>query len=251
MYSDKYRNLVYFKNSKDVFAGVDIRGGVGYYLKDYEYSGDCHIVCKNKNGVVMEAYRKLANEAVDNFVEDEIAIKIITKCKTNKSFQSIVGPVHAYGIETNTITVGSGIKVYRNYGQIDQCSIDEIPRVLSSIYKYKVIAVYAFGKGILGERVPKPKVIGPMEICPATYLVVGESEDKKYCENIAKYIQTNLFSLLVGLTKATQIAPKQVYKYVPLQDFTLTSDIDWDQHKKYNLTQQEIDYIESTIKPMA
>lgn len=112
----------------------------------------------------------------------------------------------------------------------------------------------------MGERVPVPKVIGPGEICSATYLIVGENKEKYVCDNIAKYMQTNLFSLLVGLAKATQIAPRQVYRYVPLQDFTSSSDIDWTQsiqdidkqlYKKYNLSQEEIDYIERTIKPMS
>lgn len=72
-------------------------------------------------------------------------------------------------------------------------------------------------------------------------------------------MQTALFSLLVGLIKATQIAPRQVYKYVPLQDFTSNSDIDWSKsiaeidqqlYKKYGLSPEEIEYIEKTIKPI-
>lgn len=255
----QYIHMTYFKNSKDIFQGVDIRGGVVYFLKDKQYSGKCHIVEKCRGIILNSSERFIAEDNVNNFIESPIAVSIVTKCKGKKNFDSIVGAVHAYGIETNTITLGSGIKVYRNYGQVDECSIDEIPRKLESLYMYKVIAVYAFGKGVLGERVPIPKVIDPMEICSATYLVVGENKEKYICNNISKYMQTKLFSLLVGLIKATQIAPRQVYRYVPLQDFTSNSDIDWSQpisdidqqlYKKYGLTQEEIDYIEKTIKPM-
>lgn len=259
IHSNKYMEMIYYKDSKEVFKGVDIRGGITYFLKNNSYNGDCHIVQIANGNIVSEQNRKIASEKVDNFIEDAVAVQIVDKVKSNKTFDEIVGAVHAYGIETNTITFGSGIKLYRNYGQIEECSLDEIPRQLSSIYTYKVIAVYAFGKGILGERVPTPKVIGPMEICSATYLIVGENKEKYVCDNIVKYMQTQLFSLLVGLIKATQIAPRQVYRYVPLQDFTSQSDIDWSQsisdidkqlYKKYNLTQEEIDYIEKTIKPM-
>lgn len=259
IHSRKYVCMTYFKNSKDVFIGVDIRGGVTYFLKDNLYNGKCTIIQKDKENIISESTRYIADDNIDNFIEDKIAIQIIDKCKCKNTFDSIVGAVHAYGIETNTITVGTGIKLYRNYGQIDECSLNEIPKKLNSIWAYKVIAVYAFGKGILGERVPVPKVIGPNEICTATYLIVGESNNKTFCDNIVKYMQTKLFSLLVGLIKATQIAPRQVYRYVPMQDFTNQSDIDWSKpisdidqqlYKKYNLTQEEIDYTEKIIKPI-
>lgn len=259
IHSKKYKELYYYKDSKEVFDDVDIRGGVVYFLKDSNYCGKCHIVQLSEGKCISDKIRVIADDNTDNFIEDDIAVNIIGKVKRSNTFDSIVGAVHAYGIETNTLTFGTGIKLYRNYGQIDECSIDEIPRQLDSIYTYKVIAVYAFGKGILGERVPIPKVIAPMEICSATYLVVGPSKDKQVCENIVKYMETKLFSLLVGLAKATQIAPRRVYRYVPLQDFTSSSDIDWSQsvedidkqlYKKYNLTPDEIAYIEKTIKPM-
>ena len=242
-----------------MFNGVDIRGGVAYFLKDNDYCGDCHIVQISEGQCISDKVRVIADDNTTNFIEDDIAVRIVGKTTSKSSFDSIVGAVHAYGIETNTITIGTGIKLYRNYGQIEECSIDEIPRKLDSIYTYKVIAVYAFGKGVLGERVPTPKVIGPMEICSATYLIVGANKDKTVCDNIVKYMQTKLFSLLVGLIKATQIAPRQVYRYVPLQDFTSNSDIDWSQsiadidkqlYNKYHLTDEEIDYIEKTVKPM-
>lgn len=231
IHSKKYKELAYYKDSKEVFNGVDIRGGVVYFLKDNNYYGECHIMQFSKGQCISDKVRVIADDNTDNFIEDDIAVSIVGKVKSRQTFDSIVGAVHAYGIETNTLTIGSGIKLYRNYGQIEECSIDEIPRQLDSIYTYKVIAVYAFGKGVLGERVPTPKVIGPMEICSATYLIVGPNKDKSVCDNIVKYMQTKLFSLLVGLIKATQIAPRQVYK-------------------KYNLTKEEIDYIEKTIKPM-
>lgn len=259
IHSKKYKELVYYKDSKEVFTGVDIRGGVAYFLKDNNHCGDCHIVQISKGQRVSDKIRVIADDNTNNFIEDDLAVNIVGKVKSKESFDSIVGAVHAYGIETNTITVGSGVKLYRNYGQIEECSLEEIPRRLDSIYTYKVIAVYAFGKGVLGERVPTPKVIGPMEICSATYLIVGASKDKLVCDNIVKYMQTALFSLLVGLIKATQIAPRQVYKYVPLQDFTSNSDIDWSKsiaeidqqlYKKYGLSPEEIEYIEKTIKPI-
>ncbi len=259
IHSKKYKALAYYKDSKEVFNGVDIRGGVAYFLKDNNYCGECHIMQFSKGQCISDKVRVIADDNTDNFIEDDIAVSIVGKVKSRNTFDSIVGAVHAYGIETNTLTIGSGIKLYRNYGQIEECSIDEIPRQLDSIYTYKVIAVYAFGKGVLGERVPTPKVIGPMEICSATYLIVGPNKDKSVCDNIAKYMQTKLFSLLVGLIKATQIAPRQVYKYVPLQDFSSASDIDWSQpisdidrqlYVKYNLTQEEVNYIESVVKPM-
>lgn len=101
----------------------------------------------------------------------------------------------------------------------------------------------------------------PNSICTESYLVVGA--DKNYgeneCKNLARYLQTRFVRFLHSLAKSSQDATAKTYRFVPLQDFTSNSDIDWNKsiseidqqlYKKYRLTQEEIEFIESMIRPM-
>ena len=99
----------------------------------------------------------------------------------------------------------------------------------------------------------------PNSICSETYLLVGPFDSKQICNNAIKYMNTCLYKYLISQIKKTQNAARSVYKFVPMQDFTENSDIDWtksieeiDQqlYAKYGLTQEEINFIEKMIKPM-
>lgn len=256
LHSNRYRNIKYTEESKDIFLGVNIRGGIMYFLKDNMYNGACDI--KNLN-TDKETNRYLAPNNIDVFIQDDIAENIVIKTSSNNTFDRIVGSCNEFGIESNIITLGNEIRLYRSFGEVSSCGLDEVPKGKQYINLYKVIIGRTYGKGLKGERVPKPRIIGPNEIVTGSLLMIGKSENRGYCENVAKYMQTKIFSLLVSLRKSTHNATKEAYKFVPMQDFTENSDIDWNLsvseidkqlYKKYNLTQEEIDYIERTIKPM-
>lgn len=127
---------------------------------------------------------------------------------------------------------------------------------------------YLFQK--LGGSGSDPIVLGrpfygePGSICSQTYLVIGfdpqrHNFTKEGCINIISYIQSRFFRFLVSIKKKTQDNPSSVFQFVPLQDFTSQSDIDWSKsvedidkqlYAKYGLTENEIQFIESMIKPM-
>ena len=103
------------------------------------------------------------------------------------------------------------------------------------------------------------KVLKPNQVCTFSYIVVGTSSSQYVSEALCKYIKTKLSRFSVLVTLASMNISARNFMFVPLQDFTANSDIDWSQpisnidqqlYKKYNLTQEEIDYIEKTIKPM-
>lgn len=89
----------------------------------------------------------------------------------------------------------------------------------------------------------------PNTVCNQSYLVIGPFEDKDICMNVISYIKTRLFRFMVLLHKNSQHAMSKVYKFVPLQDFShpWTDEM---LYKKYGLTQDEIAFIESMIRPM-
>ena len=104
----------------------------------------------------------------------------------------------------------------------------------------------------------------PNSVCSYTYLVIGYDKvshnfSKQECLNILSYIKTKFFRYMVSIKKKTQNTTRDLFQFVPLQDFTSASDIDWSQsvsdidrqlYAKYGLSDEEIAFIEKMIKPM-
>jgi eco57I restriction endonuclease len=96
----------------------------------------------------------------------------------------------------------------------------------------------------------KPIYAEPNTACTETYLVMGPFEDKQTCENVMSYINTRFFHFMLTLKKNTQHTTKKVYELVPMQDFSKPWT-DKELYEKYQLTQAEIDYIESIVRPVS
>lgn len=141
------------------------------------------------------------------------------------------------------------IKVYGNkrVGYISDEKIVEKNR--NSINKWKIYIPKAIGSGEMGKDVIKPLIGEPNSICTQTYIMIGPFNNKKECENAITYIKTRFFHFLMGVKKVTQDAMAKVYSLIPLQDFSKPWT-DEELYKKYDLTQEEVDFIESMIKPM-
>ena len=150
-------------------------------------------------------------------------------------------------------TDSNSVKCYLNkkshqteYGFMN---ITDIPKNKQCIDLHKV---YIPAAGDPGERVLGYPFYGePNSVCSQTYLVIGYNQNltQNECYNIMSYIQTKFFRYLVGLKKKTQNAPRKVYELIPLQDFSKPWT-DQELYEKYKLTQEEINYIESMIRPM-
>ncbi|MBE5751818.1 MAG: restriction endonuclease [Clostridiales bacterium] len=135
---------------------------------------------------------------------------------------------------------------------------------IDNLYKYKVMFPKANGSGAIGEISSTPLIgtplIGePMMGYTETYISAGQTDSRYEAESTFKYVKTKFARALLGVLKVTQDNTKKVWEYVPMQDFTANSDIDWSKtipeidqqlYAKYNLTEEEISFIESMIKPM-
>lgn len=128
-----------------------------------------------------------------------------------------------------------------------------------NIEKYKVIIPANNGSGAIGEVVSTPLIGEPLIGFTQTFISVGAFDTKKQAENALKYIKSKFCRAMLGILKVTQNGKREVWKYVPLQDFTNKSDIDWSKsienidkqlYKKYKLTKEEIAFIEKNIKSM-
>jgi len=129
----------------------------------------------------------------------------------------------------------------------------------NNIDKYKVFVPESNGGGFLGEVLTNPIIGYPGDSSSTTFISIGAFDSEEEARNCLSYVKTKLVRCLLGILKTTQHNPPSVWAYIPLQNFTVISDIDWSQsvadidkqlYKKYKLSDEEIDFIESAIKPM-
>ncbi len=131
---------------------------------------------------------------------------------------------------------------------------------VSNLDKYKIFLPKANGIGVLGEVLSAPILCEPMIGATETFLSIGAFEQQSEAEAALKYIKTKFARVLLGVLKTTQDITPEKWKCVPLQDFTTSSDINWSAsipdidkqlYKKYNLSDEEINFIETKVKEMA
>lgn len=247
------RELHDFIDASDCFSGVEIKGGVCYFLWDKEYQGDCKIVRTEKNKIISESIRPLLEKNSDIFIRYSESIPIFKKVTsvTQQYFTEIVSSRKPFGFATdfNEFSSNGTIKVYANK-QIGNISANYfIPKNADWISKFKLYIPKAIGSGDMRDDWIKPIIGQPNTLCTETYIVVGPFDTEITAKNVYSYTQTKFFHFMMGLAKITQDATSKVYQFVPMQDFSKPWT-DAELYAKYNLSQEEIDFIESMIKPM-
>lgn len=239
-------------DAAECFPGIDLSGGVCYFLWDKNNKGDC-IVKSYINGVKNTMKRPLLENNCETFIRFNQGISIYRKVKlfNEPTFDSIVSSRKPFGITTTVKPKNNGdffIYAYPQNGYIDK---KEIICNFDYIYKYKVLTAKAYGErgNFPYMMIGKPFLAEPNSVCSETYLVISPSNKKTICDNVITYMKTKFFRFFVLFLKNTQNAAKNVYSLVPLQDFSKPWT-DKELYAKYNLSQEEIDFIESMIKPM-
>ena len=267
MLNDKHiAKLVDYVDSRDCFSNVDIAGGVCYFLWDSKHNDKCEFVSVSR-GISKSSTRDLA--AMDDFVRFIESESIIEKIKqhTHKGFyDSIVSTRKPFGLATNTTPMESGdivLKHNKGYGAYDSTLIEKGKNMIPmwKVIISRLTAEHAGQTDASGRKrvLSSLAVLKPQEICTETYLVVDAVKTKSEVDNVIKYLSTCFVRFLISLLASTQQMNKDKFKYVPQQDFTSNSNIDWSKsvaeidkqlYEKYGLEQSEIDFIESKIKPM-
>lgn len=251
----RIRKLVDYPVSSDCFPGVEIKGGICYFLWDRDNRGLCEIKTI-KNNTVSCMKRNLLEDGISTFIRYNEAISIYHKVRryNEKTFDELVSSSRPFGLRTfvigNSNPKNGDVILYgnRNVGYI---GINKITTNIDWIDKYKVYISYAYGAGedFPHQIINKPFIGEPNSACTETYLVIGPFNTKETCSNVISYIKTKFFRFLVLLLKNTQHATKNVYKLVPIQNFSkpLTDE---ELNAKYGLTEKEITFIESMVRPM-
>ena len=199
--------------------------------------------------------RPLLEKGSDVFIRYNQAIPIYIKSKSQNTFDRIVSSRKPFGLSTNYTDYeknkfAGSIKIYANkeIGYISP-DINIIHREWVEKWKIFITRAYGAGEEFPHQILNKPILGEPGSICTETYLLIGPFDSKTEAQNAITYINTKFFRFLVLLIKNTQDATSRVYQFVPLQDFSKPWT-DEELYKKYDLTQEEVDFIESMIKPM-
>ena len=278
MLEDKHISTLHdYNNAEDCFGkSVELKGGVCYFLRDTEYNGDCNVNIHSGNEIISET-RTLKNQFTEVYVRYQKYLDILQKVQTaeESSFSTMVSPNDPFGFDTriegtmrrvkvkpSLKPFKTGVEFYyhgwrtRGVGYVER---DSVKRNKEWIDKVKILIPKAWGVGNVSKDSLSPFIVSNPSCCYETYLVVGTFENISEANNAMKYIQTKFFHLLVAVLKNTQNAMQGAYKYVPLQNFTSESDIDWSKsiadidkqlYAKYGLDESEIAFIESKVKSM-
>lgn len=240
----------------EVFPGVEIKGGVNYFLWQKDYNGLCKIITHLEGKITSEATRPLLEKGSDTFIRYNEAIPILRKVleKNEDSFSRIVRPAMTFGFRTFFKEFDSKeqkenyIKVYANHSQ-GYIKRDKVKQATNWIDKWKVIVPEAIGVGDMTKDILKPILSEPNSINTETYIMIGPFNSEIEALNVISYIKTKFFHFLLGLKKITQHTTTNTYQFIPMQHFS-EPWTDEKLYKKYGLTQEEIDFIESMIRPM-
>ena len=256
------------------FNNVEIKGGVNYFLFSDLYDGKCNYSLI-QNGIEYSRTEYLNGQKLGVVLRDPMGLNIITKIILIEgnyfdinSFSFMVSPKHYFDRDELLSSNWTGyskecdsehtIKYYVNrnldkkgFGWV---TIQDIPKGHSTIPLHKVYIPKAGGSGTDPYVLGTPFYGEPNSVCSYTYLVLGYDNNRhnfseKECLNMISYIKTRFFRYLVSLKKKTQDNTRDVFQFVPIQDFS-KSWTDDELYKKYHLTQAEIEYIESLIKPL-
>lgn len=267
-------SIVNIPISSSVFPDVEISGGINYFIYNPEYNGDVIFTeyYDEQNNTTIK--RPLFEDGLDIILSSGFSHNIISKVK-NENFKSITEITkgrNAFGILGKDASNISSKTKKNGYYEL-RCKHEEIRFIDKKLItknkqladKWKVfISKSNGGAGLLTDNravaiLGTPYLAEPKSVCTDSLIPIGEFETKLEAEALITYIKTKFFRFMIGILKTSQNILQNVYQFVPLQNFTPDSDIDWNKsiaeideqlYKKYKLEKEEIEFIESIIKPM-
>jgi superfamily II DNA or RNA helicase len=278
------RELHDWLTPEDIFPNTNIRGGVCYFLLDTSYDNSqnlVRVVTHENNSVISDVMRSMRTPGVDIFIRDSMAEKFLYKIhggekdkeiKLNDTMMNYVSSAKAFGFRGFFVKdkmfratkegLLDPVKCYGLKGAVGYVERSEVLSRLEWIDKWKVFTAESNNIGTELNDDNFNTIIGtPRTICTETFVVIGADLDldEESAKNLSIYLKTKFARFLLSIAKPSQHGTKLTYRFIPLQDFTESSDIDWstsfselDQqlYNKYNLSLDEIQHIESKIKPM-
>ena len=254
---DRLATIVDYLDSKDCFpSGVDIPGGICYFLWDSHHQGDCLVTNVAKNNFYISEYRKL-NE-FETFIRQNQAVSIVKKAQSanEKMMSEMVSSRKPFGLESKQTFDTDGNVLLRSSSGLGKIQSNKIISGHDLLEKWKVIvSKVSFEHAGVPDKTGTMRVLSvltvlpPNSACTESYLVAGAFDKEEEACNMVSYLQTKFARFLIMQMLASMNMSKSSYAFVPVQDFTKPWT-DEELYAKYSLTKEEINYIESMIKPM-
>lgn len=277
MLNDEHFKVVkYWKKSDEVFDAVDIKGGVAVTMWDKQniIGPIGTFVLHDELRTIQEKVESLGEESFSKLVYSRDLYQLTELFyKENPELEGRQSKGHRFDLGTTAFSLfpevfsdekpadnGYALVVGReNDTRIAKWIKKEYLKLPDNFESYKVIVPKSNGSGHFGESLSSPFVAAPFHAQNTTFLSIGKFDSIFEAEACLKYIKTKFVRCMLGILKVTQDNPKSVWAKVPLQKFTQQSDINWDLsipeldaalYQKYNLTQNEIEFIESNVSAM-
>lgn len=251
------REIHDYQNSSDCFQGVEIKGGVSYFLYEKNYIGMCDFYSHDSKQITSHSKRYLCEEDCEILIRYNELISVYRKVKQSSEFtpfSKIVSGRSPFGFNTNHTgytekTFDNDLRYFERKG-FTYMPLGNVTRGHEYISKYKLFTAKAAEDGKLPGKVIGNITEGlPGTICSGTYLMIGPFETENEMANCKTYMKTKFFRALAAINKVSQNASYKIYEAIPMQDFSkpLTDEF---LYGKYNLSDEEISFIESMIRPM-
>lgn len=285
MLSDPHLKVLFYEqDSSKVFPNTDIKGGVAitYRDKNKDFGIIDTFVAFDELRTIMQKVRIYSGAAsFSDIVLTAYSYRFTDKMHEEHPYaREILSVGHDYDLKSNVFEKLPDIFLDSNPDEVGDKYIKILGREKNDrtykwikkeyigetvdLNKWKVFVPAANGSGALGEVIATPLIGQPLIGQPLighteAFMSIGPVDSKEEAESILKYIKTKFARCLLGILKITQHNPPEKWKYIPMQDFTETSDIDWSKsisevdeqiYKKYGLSNQEIEFIESHVKEM-
>lgn len=267
---DRLRSIEDYLTASDVFPGVGLKGGVCYFLWERDNRGTCRVTTHYRDQEPSVAARPLLEPGADIFIRFNEGLSILKKVvaleggqansvelPSGKRFINLVSSIGAFGLDSTfrgqVTRSDDDLKVYRN-GGVGYIARDEVTKEQHVFDKWKVFIGRAApgtgNKDTYPHRIISTPFLGePGSISSWTYMFIGPFDTKVEAESVLSYLSCRLTRLLILLHKPSADTTKRVYTFVPTQEW----DRQWTDealYQKYGITEGEIEFIESMIRPM-
>lgn len=261
LHDKRIRALIDYNDSRICFPGVDIAGGVCIFLWDKNYQGACNVINIINDTIQYDSFRHLDEYEV--FIRDLRTISIIHKVQKLKepTMDSMVYSRNPFGFPStynfcnSQPSSAASVQIMTSKGDfyVPQKDITSNVDIVDDwkVVMSKTSAEHAGQADKDGRKrvVSRIEILGKQHICSESYLLIGHLYTKNSSENLVDYIKTKFFRFLLSSVLLTQNISKDKFQFVPQQDFSKPWT-DEELYKKYNLTEEEIAFIESMIRPM-
>lgn len=277
MLNDEHFKVVrYEPNSTKIFSNVDIKGGIAITMRDSKRKFGkiiCYTAYHELNGILTKVVERPDFKSINCLIRLQNKFNLDALYADHPEYKAIIG---SGGREKRLTTpIFSSLDVFKiNGGGTEQVRVLGLVnntrtfRYIDAKYlephdnlgKWKVILPASNGSGAIGEVLSTPIIGEPIIGYTQSFIGIGCFDTESEADAALKYVKSKFMRTMLGILKVTQHNHIDVWKFVPLQDFTPQSDIDWSGsvesidrqlYDKYGLTAEERDFIEVTIRPMA